>query len=132
MFVKTLLLAPAFFLFPSASCLKTPISSKAAKVRCSQKLGDANQAASKPIAQGLVNRPCSGFEWYLSVNILSGQLPAITTTAACRRAMGDDIKIFESRDRMSALIYSAASFNPIQGRNSSVRPPCYLPPKQLH
>ena len=32
---------------------------------------------------------------------------------------------------MSALIYSAASFNPIQGKNTSVGPPCYLLPKQL-
>ena len=35
-FVKTLLRAPSFFLFPSASCLKTEISSWAAKVRCSR------------------------------------------------------------------------------------------------
>ena len=96
-----------------------------------KKLGDANQAESKPIAQGLVNTRYSGFEPYLAVNILSGKLPAIPTTAACSGAMGHNTKIFESGARMSALIYSAASFNPIQGANSSVRPPCYLPPKQL-
>ncbi|HSF75601.1 MAG TPA: hypothetical protein VLA84_17535 [Microcoleus sp.] len=67
----------------------------------------------------------------MTVNILSGQLPAIPATAACSRAVGDNIKICESRDRMSALIYSAASFNPIQGENSSDRQPCYLPPQQL-
>ena len=96
-----------------------------------KKLGDANQAESKPISQGLVNTRYSGFE-YLTVNILSGQLPTIPTTAACSGAMGHNIKIFESRDQMSALIYWAASFNPIQGANSSDRPPCYLQPKQLH
>jgi hypothetical protein len=37
-----------------------------------KKLGDANQAESKPIAQGLVNRRYSGCEPYLAVNILSG------------------------------------------------------------
>jgi len=79
-----------------------------------KKLGDANQAESKPIAQGLVNTRSSSFEPYLTVNILSGQLPAIPATAACSRVMGHDIQIFESRDRMSALIYSAASFNPIE------------------
>ncbi|MBD1830385.1 hypothetical protein NDI47_05450 [Microcoleus vaginatus GB1-A2] len=68
----------------------------------------------------------------MTVNILSGQLPAIPTTEACSRAMGQNIKIFESRDRMSTLIYCAASFNPIEGANSSDRPPCYLQPKQLH
>jgi hypothetical protein len=45
--------------------------------------------------------------------------------------MGHNTKIFESGARMSALIYSAARFNPIQGANSMVRPPCYLLPKQL-
>ncbi|MEG3972876.1 hypothetical protein QUA00_35495 [Microcoleus sp. T2B6] len=65
------------------------------------------------------------------VNILSRQLPALPATAACSRAMRDHIKIYESRDRMSALSYSAASFNPIQGENSSDRQPCYLPPQQL-
>ncbi|MBW3585385.1 MAG: hypothetical protein KY448_05915 [Cyanobacteria bacterium 0813] len=68
----------------------------------------------------------------MTVNILSGQLPAIPTTEACGRAMGHNVKIFESRDRMSALIYWAASFHPIQGPNSSDRPACYLQPKQLH
>ncbi|MEG3926331.1 MULTISPECIES: hypothetical protein [unclassified Microcoleus] len=67
----------------------------------------------------------------MTVNILSGQLPAIPATAACSRAIGHHIQIFESRDRMSALIYSAATFNPIQGENSSDRQPCYLPPQQL-
>ncbi len=37
-----------------------------------KKLGDANQAESKQIVQGLVNRRYSGFEPYLAVNILSG------------------------------------------------------------
>jgi hypothetical protein len=37
-----------------------------------KKLGDANQAESKPIAPGLVNTLSSGFEPYLAVNILSG------------------------------------------------------------
>ncbi|MEG4349525.1 hypothetical protein QUA74_07265 [Microcoleus sp. LAD1_D3] len=70
-----------------------------------KKLGTANKAESKPIALRLVNTRYSGFEPYLTVNILSEQLPPITTTGACSRAMGHDIKIFESRDRMSALIY---------------------------
>ena len=35
-----------------------------------KKLGDANQAESKQIAQGLVNTRSSGFEPYLAVNIL--------------------------------------------------------------
>ncbi|MEG4841000.1 hypothetical protein [Microcoleus sp. B9-D4] len=96
-----------------------------------KKLGAANKAESKPIAQGLINTQYRGFEPYLTVNILSGQLPAIPATAACSRAMGHNIKICESRDRMSALSYSAASFNPIQGENSSDRQPCYLPPQQL-
>ncbi|MEP6490830.1 hypothetical protein NDI51_26980 [Microcoleus vaginatus GB1-A3] len=68
----------------------------------------------------------------MTVNILSDQLPAIPATAACSRAMGHDIHIFESRARMSALIYSATSFKPIQGANSSVPAPCYLLRKQLH
>ncbi|MEG3889412.1 hypothetical protein QT973_03060 [Microcoleus sp. Z1_A1] len=67
----------------------------------------------------------------MTVNILSGQLPAIPATAACSRGIGHDIQIFESRQPMSALIYWAASFNPIQGENSSDRQPCYLPPQQL-
>ncbi|MEG4486696.1 hypothetical protein [Microcoleus sp. D2_18a_B4] len=67
----------------------------------------------------------------MTVNILSGELPAIPATAACSRAIGHHIQIFESRDRMSALIYSIANFNPIQGANSSDRQPCYLPPQQL-
>ncbi|MEG4987526.1 hypothetical protein QUB08_17400 [Microcoleus sp. BR0-C5] len=67
----------------------------------------------------------------MTVNILSGQLPARPATAACSPAMGDNIKIFESRDRMLALIYSATSFNPIEGANSSDRQPCYVPPQQL-
>ncbi|MEG4507055.1 hypothetical protein QUA81_25705 [Microcoleus sp. F6_B4] len=66
------------------------------------------------IAQGLVNTRYWGFEPYLTVNILSGQLPALPATVACGRTVGENIKIFESRDRMSALIYSAASLNPIQ------------------
>lgn len=37
-----------------------------------KKLGDANQAESKQIAQGLVNKLSSGFEPYFAVNILSG------------------------------------------------------------
>jgi len=37
-----------------------------------KKLGDANQAESKQIAQGLVNKLSSGFEPYLAANILSG------------------------------------------------------------
>ena len=37
-----------------------------------KKLDGANQAESKPIAQGLVNTRSSGFEPYLAVNILSG------------------------------------------------------------
>jgi hypothetical protein len=37
-----------------------------------KKLGDANQAESKPIAQRLVNTRYSGCEPYLAVNILSG------------------------------------------------------------
>jgi hypothetical protein len=37
-----------------------------------KKLGDANQAESMPIAQGVVNTPSSGFEPYFAVNILSG------------------------------------------------------------
>jgi hypothetical protein len=37
-----------------------------------KKLGDANQAESKPIAQALVNTRFSGFEPYFAVNILSG------------------------------------------------------------
>ncbi|NQE38542.1 hypothetical protein [Microcoleus asticus] len=97
-----------------------------------KKLGDTNKSESKPIAQGLVNTRSWGFQASLTVNILSEQLPAIPTTMACRRAMGENIKIFESRDRMSALIYSVASFNPVHGVNSSDRPPCYLLPKQLH
>ncbi|MEG4502267.1 hypothetical protein QUA81_00585 [Microcoleus sp. F6_B4] len=84
-----------------------------------------------PIAQGLVNTRYCGFEPYLTVNILSGQLPAKPATAACSRAVGQYVQIFESCDRMSALIDSAASFNPIQGENSSDRQPCYLPPQQL-
>jgi hypothetical protein len=60
-----------------------------------KKLGTANKAESKPIAQRLVNTRYWGFELYLTVNILSGQLPAIQTTAACSRAMGHNIKIFE-------------------------------------
>ncbi|MEG4252841.1 hypothetical protein QUB37_28985 [Microcoleus sp. AT3-A2] len=96
-----------------------------------KKLGAANKAESTPIAQGLVNTRHSGFEPYLTVNILSGQLPARLATAACSRAVGQDIQIFERLDRMSSLIYCATSFNPIQGANSSDRQPCYLPPKQL-
>ena len=60
-----------------------------------KKLGDANQAESKPIAQGRVNTQYGSFEPYLTVNILSEQLPPITTTRASSRAMGDHIKIFE-------------------------------------
>ncbi|MEG5137508.1 MULTISPECIES: hypothetical protein [unclassified Microcoleus] len=97
-----------------------------------KKLGAANKAESKPIAQRLVNTRYWGFEPYLTVKILSGQLPAIPATAACSRAMGHDIQIFESRDRMSALIYSATSFKPIQDANRSVPAPCYLSPKQLY
>ncbi|MEG5037236.1 hypothetical protein [Microcoleus sp. AT3-D2] len=67
----------------------------------------------------------------MTVNILSGQLPALPATATWSRALGDNIKIFESRDRMSALIYCATSFKPIQLANSSDRQPCYLPPQQL-
>ena len=37
-----------------------------------KKLGGANQAEFKPIAQGLANTRSSGFEPYLDVNILSG------------------------------------------------------------
>jgi hypothetical protein len=37
-----------------------------------KKLGDAEQAESKQIAQGLVNTRSSAFEPYLAVNILSG------------------------------------------------------------
>jgi len=96
-----------------------------------KKLRAAHQAESKPIAQRLVNTRYSGFEGYLTVNILSDQSPAIPATAACSRAVGDNIKIFESCQPMSALIYWAASFNPIQGENSSDRQPCYLPPQQL-
>ncbi|MEG3903290.1 hypothetical protein QUB19_13470 [Microcoleus sp. B4-C5] len=62
-----------------------------------KKLGAANKAESKPIAQGLINTRYWGFEPYLTVNILSGQLPALPATAACSRAVGDNIKIFESR-----------------------------------
>ncbi|MEG4108255.1 hypothetical protein [Microcoleus sp. S13_C5] len=62
---------------------------------------------------------------------MSEQLPAILITSACSRAVGDNIKIFESRQPMSALIYWTASFNPIQGENSSDRQPCYLPLQQL-
>ncbi|MEG4209167.1 hypothetical protein [Microcoleus sp. S13_B4] len=68
----------------------------------------------------------------MTVNILSGQLPAIPATVPCRRASGHDIQIFESRQPMSALIYSIANFHPIQGANSSARPQCYLLSKQLH
>ncbi|MEG4157224.1 hypothetical protein [Microcoleus sp. Pol8_D1] len=68
----------------------------------------------------------------MTVNILSGQLPAILATVACSRAMGHHIQIFESRQPMSALIYSATSFNRIQRANSSVRRSCYLLRKQLH
>ncbi|MEG5046816.1 hypothetical protein [Microcoleus sp. B4-C1] len=96
-----------------------------------KKLGAANKAESKPIALGLINTRYWGFDPYLTVNILSGQLPAIPATTACSRAIGHDIQIFESRDRMSALIYSVTSFNPIQLANSSDRQPCYLPPQQL-
>ncbi|MEG4115987.1 hypothetical protein QUA43_00615 [Microcoleus sp. N9_B4] len=67
----------------------------------------------------------------MTVNILSGQLPAIPATAACSRAGGDNIKFFESSDRMLALIYSATSFKPIQGANSSFPASCYLLRKQL-
>ncbi|WP_333095248.1 hypothetical protein [Microcoleus sp. Pol12A6] len=97
-----------------------------------KKLGAANQAESKPIAQRLVNTRYWGWEPYLTVNILSGQLPAIPATVACSRAMGHDIQIFESHQPMSALIYSAASFNPIQCANSSVRRSFYLLRQQLH
>ncbi|MEG4811908.1 hypothetical protein QUA82_30465 [Microcoleus sp. F8-D3] len=84
-----------------------------------------------PIAQGLVNTRHCGFEPYLTVNILSGQSPAKPATAAGSLAVGEYVQIFESCDRMSALIYSAASFNRIQGENSSDSQPCYLPPQQL-
>ncbi|MEG4519484.1 MULTISPECIES: hypothetical protein [unclassified Microcoleus] len=97
-----------------------------------KKLGAANKAESKPIAQRLVNTRYWGFEPYLTVNILSGQLPAIPATAACSRARGHDIQIFESPQPMSTLIYSIANFNPTQDANSSARPQCYLLPKQLH
>ncbi|WP_333401525.1 hypothetical protein [Microcoleus sp. M2_B4] len=62
-----------------------------------KKLGAVHKAESKPIAQGLINTRYWGLEAYLTVNILSGQLPALPATAACSRALGHDIQIFESR-----------------------------------
>lgn len=46
--------------------------------------------------------------------------------------MEHDIKIFETRDRMSALSYALANFNPIARANSTQNPPSYLLTKQLH
>lgn len=96
-----------------------------------KKLDAVYKGELKPIALGRVNTRYRGFEGYFTVNILSGQSPAKPATAACSRAVGQYIQIFESCDRMSALIYSAASFNPRQGANSSDREPCYLPSQQL-
>ena len=81
-----------------------------------KKLGDANKAESKPIAQGLVNTRSSGCEPYLAVNILSGQLPPIPTTAACSRARGHNIKIFEEERSDFSFDLFCHQLQPYTGR----------------